>query len=56
VVGNAFPTRGGQVARSQIRWFAIGLACLLAGFVLAVVLSHAGIRLGGVAGTTSVHT
>jgi polysaccharide chain length determinant protein (PEP-CTERM system associated) len=55
VVGNAFPTRSAQLARREVRWFAIGVACLLAGFVLAVALSHAGVRLGGVAGTTSVH-
>jgi len=55
VVGNAFPTRSAHIVRSQVRWFAVGLACLLAGFVLAFVLSHAGVRVGGGAATTSVH-
>jgi len=55
VVGNAFPTRSARLARSEVRWFSLALGCLLAGFVLAVVLSHAGVRLGGVAQTPSVH-
>ncbi|MDE2051762.1 MAG: hypothetical protein KGJ72_12170, partial [Gammaproteobacteria bacterium] len=55
VVGNAFPTLAARRARTEVRWFAIGLACLLAVFVLAVLLSHAGVRLGGVAQTSSVH-
>ena len=55
VVGSAFPTSTARLARSQVRRFSIALACLLVGFVLAVVLSHLGVRLGGVAQTPAVH-
>ena len=54
VVGCAFPTRTAQTARSQITRFSFALACLVIGFVIVVVLSHLGIRLGGVAGTPTV--
>lgn len=56
VVGNAFPTRSARLVRSEVRWFSVALGCLLAGFILAVVLSHAGVRLGGVVQTPPVHT
>ncbi len=55
VVGSAFPTRAAQLARLEIRRFSIALACLLAGFVLAVILSHAGVRLSSTAQTSSLH-
>jgi protein tyrosine kinase modulator len=54
VVGRAFPTRDAQVARRERRWFSMALACLLAAFVLAEVLSHVGVRLGGGAPAPSV--
>jgi protein tyrosine kinase modulator len=54
VVGSAFPTRTSLTTRSEIRWFSVAIACLIAGFVVVVVLSHLGIRLGGVAGTPTV--
>ncbi len=54
VVGCAFPTRGALAIRRQIRWFALALACLIAGFVIVVVLSHLGIRLGVMAGRPMV--
>ena len=54
VVGSAFPTRTAQLARREIGWFSLALACLLAGFVLAVMLSHAGVRLARTP-TPSVH-
>lgn len=54
VVGCAFPTRTAQTARSQITRFSFALACLVIGFVIVVVLSHLGVRLGGVAGTPTV--
>lgn len=55
VVGSAFPTRAAQLTRREVRRFSVALVCLLAGFVLAVVLSHVGVRLGGIAQTPSVH-
>jgi polysaccharide chain length determinant protein (PEP-CTERM system associated) len=54
VVGCAFPTRTALASRSQIRRFSFALACLIAGFVVVVVLSHLGMRLGGMAGTPTV--
>lgn len=54
IVGSAFPTRAAQLARREIRWFSVALACLLVGFVLAVALSRAGVRLGS-APPPSVH-
>lgn len=50
IVGAAFPTRSTQVSRSQVRRFAFAVGCLLAGFVVVVVLSHLGVRLGGAHG------
>ncbi len=55
VVGSAFPTRASRLARSELRRFSIALASLLVCFVVAVVLSHLGVRLGGIAQTPSVH-
>ena len=55
VVGCAFPTRAAQLRRREVRWFSLALACLLAGFVLAVALSYAGVRLGGRTPPASVH-
>lgn len=55
VVGPAFPTRAAHLARSEVRRVSIALACLLVCFVLAVVLSHIGVRIGGVTETPSVH-
>jgi polysaccharide chain length determinant protein (PEP-CTERM system associated) len=54
VVGCAFPTSTALTTRGQIRRFSFALACLIAGFVVVVVLSYLGIRLGGVAGTPTV--
>jgi protein tyrosine kinase modulator len=54
VVGCAFPTRTGLIARSQIRRFSFALACLVVGFVVVVVLSHLGFRLGSMAGAPTV--
>ena len=50
VVGCAFPTRAAITARSERRRFSIAIACLIVGFVIVVVLSHFGVRLGGHAG------
>ena len=55
VVGSAFPTRASRLARSEFRRFSIALVGLLVCFVVAVVLSHLGVRLGGIAQTPSVH-
>lgn len=46
VVGTAFPTRSARVLRGEVARFAVAFGCLLAGFVLVVVLSHMGVRLG----------
>ena len=54
VVGCAFPTRAAITARSERRRFSIALACLIVGFVIAVVLSHFGIRLNGIGGMPTV--
>jgi polysaccharide chain length determinant protein (PEP-CTERM system associated) len=50
IVGAAFPTRSTRSHRSQVRRYVFAIGCLLAGFVLVVVLSHLGIRLGGAHG------
>lgn len=55
VVGCAFPTRAAQLRRREVRWFSLALACLLAGFALAVALSYAGVRLGARTPAASVH-
>ncbi|MGH8198979.1 MAG: XrtA system polysaccharide chain length determinant [Steroidobacteraceae bacterium] len=55
VVGCAFPTRAAQLRRREVRWLSLALACLLVGFVLAVALSHAGVRLGGRTPAAWVH-
>ena len=47
VVGCAFPTHQARVGRSQLRRFSVALVCLIAGFVIVLVLSDLGIRLGG---------
>lgn len=54
VVGCAFPTSNALTRRGQVRRFSLALACLVAGFVLVVVLSYLGIRLGGVPPTPTV--
>jgi polysaccharide chain length determinant protein (PEP-CTERM system associated) len=54
VVGCAFPTHKALVGRSQIRRFSVALACLIAGFVIVLVLSYLGVRLGGMPGTPMV--
>jgi len=54
VVGCAFPTRMALAGRSEVRRFSFALACLIVGFVVVVVLSHLGIRLGGMAGAPTV--
>ena len=46
VVGSAFPTHAAIIARSQIRRFSIAIACMIACFVIVVVLSYLGVRLG----------
>jgi polysaccharide chain length determinant protein (PEP-CTERM system associated) len=48
VVGSAFPTRDAITARRQVRRFSIAIACVIVGFVIVVVLSHFGVRLGGI--------
>jgi protein tyrosine kinase modulator len=54
VVGCAFPTRKTLITRRQIRRFSYALAVLIAGFVVVLVLSYLGIRLGGMAGIPTV--
>jgi polysaccharide chain length determinant protein (PEP-CTERM system associated) len=54
VVGCAFPSRTAADSRSQIRRFSFALACLILGFVVVLVLSYLGVRLGGVAGSPTV--
>ncbi len=54
VVGCAFPTQAALTGRSQMRRFSFAIACLIAGFVIVVVLSYLGYRLGGVAATPMV--
>lgn len=54
VVGCAFPTRMALAGRSEVRRFSFALACLIVGFVVVVVLSHLGIRLGGMGGSPTV--
>lgn len=54
VVGCAFPTSTALANRDQLRRFSFALACLIAGFVIVIVLSYLGIRLGGVAPTPTV--
>ena len=55
VVGGAFPTRSSRETRVQVRRFGWALGALFAAFVLAVVLSHLGVRLGSHATRTEVH-
>jgi polysaccharide chain length determinant protein (PEP-CTERM system associated) len=55
VVGPAFPSQSGRSSRAERRRFALAVACLFAGFVLAVVLSRMGVRLGGVPQSPPVH-
>ena len=50
VVGHAFPTRSARSLRGDVGRFAVAFGCLLAVFVLAVVLSYLGVRLGGLLG------
>ncbi|HEY2036429.1 MAG TPA: XrtA system polysaccharide chain length determinant [Steroidobacteraceae bacterium] len=54
VVGCAFPTQAGITKRSQLRRFSLAIACLIAGFVIVVVLSYLGYRLGGVGAMPTV--
>jgi len=54
VVGCAFPTRRALTRRSEIRRFSFALAGLIVGFVVIVVLSYLGLRLGGMVGTPTV--
>jgi polysaccharide chain length determinant protein (PEP-CTERM system associated) len=54
VVGSAFPTRDAIIARRAVRRFSIAIACVIIGFVVVVVLSHFGVRLGGVSNTPAV--
>ena len=54
VVGCAFPTRMALAGRSEVRRFSFALICLVVGFIVVVVLSHLGIRLGGMAGAPTV--
>ena len=54
VVGCAFPTRTAIVTHRQIRRFSYALAVLIVGFVVVLVLSYLGIRLGGMAGIPTV--
>jgi hypothetical protein len=46
VVGHAFPSQLARSLRSDVVRFALALGCLFAGFVLVVVLSYMGVRLG----------
>ena len=55
VVGSAFPTRSALTARGEFRRFSIALTCLILGFVVVLVLSYFGIRLGGIPGTPVVN-
>jgi hypothetical protein len=55
VVGSAFPTRSALTARGEFRRFSIALTCLILGFVVVVVLSYFGFRLGGIPGTPVVN-
>jgi polysaccharide chain length determinant protein (PEP-CTERM system associated) len=54
VVGCAFPTHNALVRHSQLRRFSVALVCLIAGFVIVLVLSYLGIRLGGTPGAPTV--
>lgn len=54
VVGCAFPTRNAIMVRRQIRRFSFALVCLIVGFVVVVVLSQLGMRLGDLVGTPTV--
>ncbi|MGH7105144.1 MAG: XrtA system polysaccharide chain length determinant [Acetobacteraceae bacterium] len=54
VVGCAFPTATALTTRSQIRRFSFAIACLIIGFVIIVVLSRLGVRLGHMAGVPAV--
>jgi polysaccharide chain length determinant protein (PEP-CTERM system associated) len=54
VVGCAFPTHRAVVGRSQVTRFSFALACLIAGFVVVLVLSYLGMRLVGLPGTPAV--
>ena len=46
VVGPAFPTQSTRALRADVARFALAMGCLFAGFVLVVVLSYMGVRLG----------
>ena len=54
VVGTAFPTRAAITARSEVRRFSIAIACVIVGFVIVLLLSHFGVRLGGITHTPTV--
>jgi polysaccharide chain length determinant protein (PEP-CTERM system associated) len=54
VVGCAFPTHNALVRHSQLRRFSVALVCLIAGFVIVLVLSYLGIRLGATPGAPTV--
>lgn len=54
VVGCAFPTRTALSTRSEVRRFSFAMGCLIVGFVIILVLSHLGYRLGLVAGKPTV--
>jgi polysaccharide chain length determinant protein (PEP-CTERM system associated) len=54
VVGCAFPTRTAITRRGEVRWFSLAVTCLIAGFVVIIVLSYLGIGPGDVAATARV--
>jgi protein tyrosine kinase modulator len=47
VVGSAFPARAALTTRRELRRFSMALAGMIICFVIVVVLSHLGLRLGG---------
>jgi polysaccharide chain length determinant protein (PEP-CTERM system associated) len=55
VVGSAFPTRTHRLIRAQVRRFSFALGFLLVGFIVAVVLSHMGVRLGSTMHLPLIH-
>lgn len=53
VVGSAFPARARKLSRRQRRLLSLAVACVFVGFVVAVLLSQAGLRLS-IPGLTQV--
>jgi hypothetical protein len=49
VVSGAFPGRFAQQARSSLLHFAVGVACLVGAFMIAIALNWSGFRLGAAA-------